>query len=190
MKISSKHIGIIIGLLAFVILTSGCISIDNPLSSISIDDPLSSFTNSPTKTFTGYGVSFEYPSSWYVYPDNTTGNNVIMATKEVGFNNVQFQVQIMPNNGMPEKSAVKEFRESYTPGWNKVASYKLTIDNKAAYEDMYTVNDTHFSKLMRMSQIILVKNDKSYLMLLQAPEDEFDKERANFNVILNSFKVD
>lgn len=180
MKTSIKFTGIIIGILAFVILTSGCISIDNLLGN---------FMNSPTKTLSAYGVSLEYPSSWYAVADNTTGNNMIIITKENGFNNVQFNLQIMPNNGMPEQGAISQFQESYTPGWTKVASNKLTIDNKTAYEDIYTVNDTHFSKLMRMSQIILVKNDKTYLMLLQAPDDEFDKERANFNIILNSFKV-
>ena len=180
MKISNKYMGVTIGVLTFVILTSGCISIDNFMGS---------FINSSTKTFSGYGVSFEYPSSWYVYPDNTTANNMIMVTKEVGFNNVQFQVQIMPNNGMSERGTVNQIKESYTPGWNKVTSNTLIIDNKTAYEDIYTVNDTHFSKLMRMSQIILVKNNKTYLILLQAPDNEFDKEKSNFNVILESFKA-
>ncbi len=40
-----------------------------------------------------------------------------------------------------------------------------------------------------MSHILLVKNDKTYMMLLQAPDDEFDSERANFDIILNSFRV-
>jgi hypothetical protein len=41
---------------------------------------------------------------------------------------------------------------------------------------------------MRISQISLVKNDKTYLMLLQAPDEEFDKEKPYFAIILNSLK--
>jgi len=64
----------------------------------------------------------------------------------------------------------------------------MTIDNKTAYEDIFLVNDSHFSKIMRISQISLVKNDKPYLMLLQAPDEEFDKEKPYFAIILNSLK--
>ncbi|MBV1767065.1 MAG: photosystem II reaction center PsbP family protein, partial [Methanobacterium sp.] len=74
-------------------------------------------------------------------------------------------------------------------GWEKISSNELVIDNKTAYEDVYLVNDTHFSKLMKISHIILVKNDKTYMMLLQAPDNEFNSERVNFDIILNSFRV-
>lgn len=181
MKTPIKFAGIVIGILAFVILTSGCIFIDNTLDS---------FTNSPTKTIKAYGVSLEYPSSWYAYASNKTGK-MIFVDKENGFNIVQFTLQIMSNNGMPEQQAVNDIQEgdAYYPGWDKIGSNTLTIDNKTAYEDIFIVNDTHYSKLMKISRIILVKNDKTYLIHLQAPETEFDKEKVNFNVILNSFKV-
>ena len=64
----------------------------------------------------------------------------------------------------------------------------MTIANKTAYEDIFLVNDSHFSKLMRIAQITLVKNDKTYLILLQAPDEEFDKEKPYFAIILNRLK--
>lgn len=181
MKTPIKFAGIVIGILAFVILTSGCIFIDNTLDS---------FTNSPTKTIKAYGVSLEYPSSWYAYASNKTGK-MIFVDKENGFNIVQFTLQIMSNNGMPEQQAINDIQEgdAYYPGWDKIGSNTITIDNKTAYEDIFIVNDTHYSKLMKISRIVLVKNDSTYLIHLQAPETEYGKERANFNVILNSFKV-
>jgi hypothetical protein len=192
MKTSIKFIGMI-GLLTFVILTSGCTYITNlinPSSDYSVHD--TSYNNSadtPTKSFSAYGISFKYPSNWYAYSDNASGSTEIIATKGVGFNNIQFQVQIIPNNGMSEENAVKQIQESITLGWAKIGSYSIKIGNETAYEDIYTVNDTHYSKLMRFANIYFSKNDKTYLILLQAPENEFDQEKPNFSVILSSFKV-
>ncbi len=50
------------------------------------------------------------------------------------------------------------------------------------------MNDSHFSEIMRIAQITLVKNDKTYLILLQAPDEEFDNEKPSFAIILNSLK--
>ncbi|MGF7118269.1 PsbP-related protein [Methanobacterium oryzae] len=193
MQKSSKYIGIIIGLLTFVVLTSGCTSLNifkNASNDFSANDTSYNITpDISIKKFSAYGVSFKYPSSWDVIADNTSGSNTIFASKDVSFNNVQLQVQLIPNNGMSEQDVIKQFHESVTPGWSKNASYMIKIDNKTAYEDIYLVNDTHFSKLMRFANIYLIKNDKTYLITLQAPNNEFDKEKANFAVILNSFKA-
>ncbi|MBU4534579.1 MAG: hypothetical protein KKF16_01840 [Euryarchaeota archaeon] len=185
MKNLKRYGGVITGLICLVVLTSGCISMEDLTSGYLSGDNL---TNS-TGQITAYGVSFEYPWGWFANADNTTGDNVITASKEFGFNNVQFQVQIWNNNGMPEDRAVNQLREMNSPGWEKISSNELVIDNKTAYEDVYLVNDTHFSKLMKISHIILVKNDKTYMMLLQAPDNEFNSERVNFDIILNSFRV-
>ncbi|GAB6056365.1 PsbP-related protein [Methanobacterium movens] len=180
-----RYGGVITGLICLIVLTSGCVSMEDLTSGYLSGDNLSN----STRKITAYGVSFEYPSGWFANADNTTGDNTITASKDFGFNNVQFQVTVWNNDGMPEDSAVNLLRENDSPGWKKISSNELTIDNKTAYEDVYLVNDSHFSKLMRISSIILVKNDKSYMMFLQAPDDEFDSERANFDIILNSFQV-
>lgn len=202
MQTSKKYIGIIIALLIVVVLTSGCTYISNVINPIinpfinssnnySVDDTsFNDAANISTKSFSAYGVNFKYPSSWNVNYDNETGPTMIFVNKDYPlFNGAQFQVQVAPNNGMSEQGVVDDFHGSVTPGWTNIGSYKLTVDNKTAYEDVYTVNDTHYSKLMKMVSIILVKNDKTYLMLLQAPDKEFDSEKPNFSVILKSFMV-
>jgi len=188
-----------------VLLTSGCISVDGVLNQVNnmvsdksyaINDTsyINLSANTPLKTYSAHGVSFKYPSSWWVQFENETGSNIIIAFKEVSFNNVQFQIQTIPNNGMSEEGAIKQIQEgnlvqsSVSPGWAKKSSYSITIDNKTAYEDVFLVNDSHFSKIMRIVQISLVKNDKTYLMLLQAPDEEFDSEKSYFAIILNSLK--
>ena len=114
---------------------------------------------------------------------------MIFVSKGISFNNVQFQIQAIPNHGMSEQGVVNEMQNSITPGWNKNASYRIAVNGKMAYEDVYTVNDTHYSKLMRFANIYFVQNNITYLMLLQAPDDDFDNEKPYFGIILNSFQV-
>ena len=188
------------GVMVLVVLTSGCVEDDGNINQLlnyffsyknyNIED--TSYTNlsvnTPTKTFSAYGVSFKYPSNWIVNSDNQTGHNIISVFKGVSFGGAQFQVEEIPNDGMTEESIIKGMQNSIIPGWIKKSSYWIRIDNKTAYEDIFLVNDSHFSKLMRIAQITLVKNDKTYLILLQAPDEEFDKEKPYFALILNSLK--
>jgi len=187
-----------------VVLTSGCTSVEGVLDIINSkigNKQLNNDTsyvnisaNTPTKTYSAYGVSFKYPSSWSAESENESGSNMIFAFKEISFNNVQFQIQILPNNGMSEEEAIRQIQDgnlihsTIYPSWEKKSSYTMTIDNKTAYEDIFLVNDSHFSKIMRIAQITLVKNDNTYLILLQAPDEEFDKEKPYFAIILNSLK--
>lgn len=197
----NKHIGIIIiGFIVAVVLTSGCVEIDGDINQLldyflgndnyKVEDTSykNLSVNTPTETFSAYGVSFNHPSNWIVNSDNQTGGNMIFASKDISLNGVQFQIQLIPNNGMPEEKVNRQFEMTLTPGWEKKSSYLMIINNETAYEDVYFVNDTNFHNL-RMTTIHLVKNDTTYLITLQAPDKDFDKEKPYFAMILNSLKI-
>jgi len=153
-------------------------------------DMLSNYTNDtsyknaniPVESFSASGISFNYPSSWYIHKNT---DYMISASKEPGGGDVQFYVQITA--GITEEYAIKQSQGGTEPAWTKIEDYKITIDNKTSYEAVYTYDD---GKLLRLAQIILIKGDVSYILNLQAPDKEFDKEKPNFAVILNSFKAD
>lgn len=194
MRRSIGYMGIIIVILVFIVSTSGCTSINGLFSNknasyTASDTSYNLIASTPTKTYSAYGVSFKYPSGWFATSDNTTGDNIISVMKGISFNGAQLTVQIVPNNGMPEQGAASQIGASVTPGWTKNASYMVTVNGQTAYEDVYKVNDSHYSKLMRFAVIYFSKNDKTYLLTLQAPDNEFDKNKPYFGVILNSFKV-
>jgi hypothetical protein len=141
-----------------------------------------------TTAYSNYGVSFNYPSTWSVYADSS-GDNVIFASKDDSTN---FQVQIMPSNGISEQEAISQINNTINlfGWWNKISSTTLTVNNKTAYMDTFIV----YSLIPpiidgKFEQIYFVKNNKTYLILLQAQEGDFDKEKPNFDIILNSFKV-
>ncbi|MEL7671875.1 PsbP-related protein [Methanobacterium sp.] len=189
-----KYVGIILGLLSFVILTSGCIYLDNftaPNKNYGVNDTsYNTVANVSTKTFSAYGVSFKYPYNWKVDTGkNPDGSDMISAYEEVAFKATAFNIQIMNDTDISEQTVIAGMQKSIIPGGNKTASYTITLDNTTAYEDVYVVDNPNFSKLMRFTLIYFVKDGKSYLITLQASDKNFDKEKAKFGIILNSLKV-
>jgi len=94
------------------------------------------------------------------------------------------------NSSPSDQEIVNIMQNSTDPSWNEISNNTLKIDNKTAYETTFIVNSLIPSMVdITVKQIVLVKNGKTYLMLLQAPNWSFDKEKPNFNAIINSFKV-
>jgi len=148
-----------------------------------------SATDISTNTYSAHGVSFNYPNTWSMYSDNSSGDEVIVVYKD---DSTQFQVQITPNNGMSEQEVIDSMENSiyFFGWWNKISNSTLTVDNKTAYKDTFTVYSLMpFIIDGRYEQIYFLKNGKTYSMLLQAQNNDFDKEKQNFDIILNSFKV-
>jgi hypothetical protein len=150
------------------------------------------FDSNATKNYTGYGVTFNYPGNWMVISENATGIRTISVSKKANstFSPTQVTIQPMSDQGMSEEAVISLYRNMQTPGWTKISNNTLTIDGVTAYESVYRVNDTqNFGELMRMHQIVFVKNNTVYVILLQAPDREFDSEKPVFDMVLNSFKV-
>ncbi len=173
--------GITVLILVFIVSTSGCTSINQVVNSFS--------NNTGNGNFSAYGVNFNYPSGWFAFANNQTGSKVIDVTKDSSFNGVQFTMQIMDNNGLTEKGVINMMESSQTKGWKKISNSTTTIDGQRAYVNVFIYKNEDSTKNMRFEQIYFVKNDTTYLMLLQALDKDFDKEKSNFDIILNSMKV-
>jgi len=184
LQISRKYIGLIIILiLAFLVLS---FSADN-ISNIANSNNIKAY-NSTTNTYSGNGISFNYPSDWLVQTDNPDGNKVIMVVS----NNTTFQVSISTNpQGMSDQEAITAIQTSTNPsGFQKISNNTLKIDGNTAYETTYTINNpTIFPEITTDQQIALVKNGTTYSLDFQAPTNDFNNEKPNFDIILNSFKI-
>lgn len=127
-----------------------------------------------------------------VISDNSTGIRTISVSKKTNstFNPTQLTIQPMPNEGMSEGTILSTYGSIGKSGWTKLSDNNLTIDGETAHEWVYLVNDTvNFGELMRMHQIVFIKNNTVYVILLQAPDNEFDTEKPVFDMVINSFKV-
>lgn len=156
-----------------VVLTSGCVNNDN------------------TKNYSGNGISFNYPANWTVtFPDNSGTQTTfsIIGFRDSMMEGPQFQVNIMPSTESTQ-DVINNGQSFLIPGGTIISNGTLKIDGETAYQTTYTYNDNSPNGLSRYEQIGFVKNGKIYSFLFKAPDSDFDNEKPNFEMILNSFKV-
>lgn len=168
-----------IALLSFVILASGCTT----------EEGNKTTTTTPTKTYAQGGISFDYPESWEVA--NATTANAIVAVADP--QNKQTLV-VIQKTALPSGQTLKEtFDATYSqyeaqiPNYQKISDGTLTVDGVTAYERIHKVNVDSTQKQERA--VWLEKNGTIYVILCGALPEDFDKEKANFDIIINSFKV-
>lgn len=177
-----NKIGIIsiVILVTVVLTTSGCISVGSNVKDHS----------NQTKSFSGYNISFNYSGNFdlHINPDDPNGNIMISATKGSFLNPVLFQVTILPNVYKSQEYAIDEQRKTSVMGCTRISSGTTTIDNITAYDDVYKGRTFPFIETIRLHMITFTKDDNVYVMMLQAPDNDFTREKPNFDTILNSFK--
>lgn len=107
------------------------------------------------------------------------------ASTTLSFTNPQFELQITPNNDISEQEAINRVRNENLALGSKISSDEIIINGENAFKDVILFNDTN----ERFEYIYFVKNGKTYLITFSALDKDFDKEKANFDVILKSFKI-
>ena len=240
---SGKYIGIVVGILIFIVLFYACLFVGGSSQDLSDNPGNLTKVSAINGTYSVGNVSFKCPDNWSVKTDN---NELILASPRNStgaFNFIsfapEFQIQIIPNsdfsgysdlpadssnnsggimvggsvngisgpvdiintnssmydgisvNSSPsEQEIVGIMQNSTDPSWNEISNSTVTVDGKTAYEITYMVNSLIPLVInQKLEQIIFVKNGKTYLLILPAQNWDFDKEKQNFDVILNSFKV-
>ena len=164
--------GILI-LVVIVILTSGCTS------------------NSATNTYSGNGITFNYSPSWHIMFPNISGSRTafsVVVFKDPMQEGTEVQINVMPSNESTQDviNNAKKFRFLND---TKLSNGTLEIDGVTAYQITYICNEYGDEEGIRSEQIGFVKNGNIYSIILQAPYYNFDKEKPNFDMVLNSFKV-
>lgn len=195
--ISGKYIGII-GFMVLIVSISGGIS--DLLDFFSLYNDVNIDINKTSDgAYSVAGVSFKCPDNWNVSAEKQSENDIKISVapypKDSNFipfktpymiplNTAQFVVAITSNNKTPEEVS-KPIEHSDI---NKISNDTLIINGIKVYRQIFTVN--YNGTVLKCEQINFVKNNKEYVMTFQAPDNAFDKEKSNFDIILNSFKVD
>lgn len=97
---------------------------------------------------------------------------------------------VKPNDGRSEQEIIDVMRYSTSELGAIVSNRTIQIDGKAAYGDVFIINSVFPPMIDRkLVQIVFVKNDKTYLITFEAQNWDYEKERMNFDIVLNSFKV-
>ena len=151
-------------------------------------------TGNSVKTYSGHGVSFNYPVNWEVesYPQDGSElllvNDIYSPSQEAP----SFQIDIVPNTaGVSDKESFDSFVSSPNPpGYKIISKSTLTLNGNKAFENTYTINDKNiYNQIMEDQQIYLIKNHKLYILDFIAPYKTFGNEKGTFTTFLNGFKI-
>lgn len=148
-------------------------------------------TIKPIKTYSGNGVTFNYPASWNVGFDYQNGVNYIYGTKYFSSISPQFQLQIERNpSGLSDQNTLESiiFAE-YPSGFKVISRQMYTLNGNKVYGLIYTMNTKYYPVVMETKEINIVKNHKIYTMDLTAPQKTFANQKIDFNIIAQSLKI-
>ena len=177
-----KYIGLIIGILILIVLASGCIYFNS-------NNTKNTGYNTSIKTYSGNGINFNYPANWQLFQNPATGPTFSVSVfRYNSMNSTGLWIYIMPSNESTQ-DIINNMRNTVVPNGTIISKGTLKIDGNTAYQVTGVDNSNGPTKNMRLEGISFVKNGKMYSFLLQAPNKDFDKEKQNFNLILNSFKI-
>jgi hypothetical protein len=195
LRLSRNYIGLItIGILVILLVGYNLTNSSSDNSNYNLNDYKVTTVNQSTSTFSGYNLSFNFPSNWDVNTDNDNGLIITITPEQSNSDNDPFlEVIVAPNpKDMTDQEAVDAALDtsSYPNSWHQISNKTLSIDNNTAYENTFTVDDkTDFSENMTLEQINIVKNGTTYTFMLQAPVNDFNNEQTNFNIMINSIKI-
>ena len=170
-----------LGVLILIVLASGCIT--GNMNNVNVVN----------NTYSGEGVSSKIPANWKVSKLTDETNTNIKIDKNNSTDGTLITIAKLPNpKGMSDQDGINAIQNPTNQGGNyqKISNNTTTVDGNTAYETTYIVNDTsRFTQIMKEQQINFIKNGTTYALIFDAPENTFDKEKSNFDITLNSFRI-
>lgn len=166
--------------ISLVIFTSGCTSNNN--SEIN-----------QTQTFSQNGVFFEYPGNWVVATSQANDTIVSVADPNsinaiTGYADTSVTIQQRTLTGTLYSMYEENYDILFTnESYQRVFESNITLDDSQAYENIYQVDENGVLKQQRA--VWLEKNNQVYVILCSALVNQFEKEKQNFNLIINTFRV-
>lgn len=154
-----------------------------------------------TNTYSNNNISFNYPSTWYEGASSTLLKGQIVAiidpnstnTDKATSDNTATTYVIVTAKSMPSGSSLKNYYNQLVSQGQDYLNYKLvsnkefTLDGKPAYEIIFT-SDLENKQKSTTREIIIERNGTIYTIECISADD-ISKNAQNFDMIINSFKV-
>ena len=143
------------------------------------------------KRFTGDNITFEYHADWDIA--NQQANDTIVAVadpKSVNPRTGYAQTVVVIQKRRLEGDFYQVYNENYATLFNnssyqRVSEGNITIGSYQALESTYLVTEGDVKK--KQMAIWIQRGEEVYVILCSALASEFDKEKANFDIVINSF---
>lgn len=161
-----------------IVCISGCTSTDMD-------------SENKTKTFTQNNISFEYPSGWVVA--TSLANDTVAAVADPssvdssGLAQISVVIQVKELKG----NLYDMYKVNYdvlfsNSSYQRISESNITMNNRQVIENIYTASEGGVQKKKRA--IWIQNGNKVYVILCSAPVTVFDREKENFDLIVNSFR--
>ena len=174
----------ILTLISALILVSGCTNSGNQTSS----------NSNNTKTYSVDNITFQYPEKWVTLASQA--RNSVVAVGDPNTNdgngnarvNVVIQKTVQPQN----ETFLEYFNDTYTNfasqnlGFEQISQGTILINGLNGYETVYKINS---GEIKEHRAVWIQENDNIYIILCTAPESDYNIEQSNFDIIVNSFKI-
>lgn len=166
--------------LTLVVFASGCTSDNNE-------------KNNQTKTLSQNNISFTYPATWMI--GESKANDTIASVADpksvntqTGFAETVVSIQIKNRTGTFEDMYNDNYESLFSnSSYQRISESNMTLNNNSVFGNVYTVESGGVIKKQRA--IWINDNKKVYVILCSALSSQFDKEKQNFDMIINSFKI-
>jgi len=184
-----KYALFIVTILALVVFASGCTTSGNETQAYQ--------PTVPVKNYTANGISFSYPDGWEELKSISTPNSIVAygdpKSVDAITGNVNSLVVIQKvalPSGYTLKRTYDEMYSQYAasdPSFQQISDNTITVDGTTAYENIHKINVGGVQKQERA--VWLEKGGNIYVILCGALPDAFAAQQANFDAIINTFKV-
>lgn len=173
---------LIIAVLSIVVLASGCISNNN---------------GNQNKTYSQNGIYFVYNGTWEIANITADVPNAVVAVGDP--NNVNPDTHQPVTFVLIQKANVTQgtdlqtaYNQNYATFFNnttnqRVSEANITVNNNRAYENVYITTSDGVQRQMRA--VWLQQNGLVYVILCGTLPANFQNEQKNFDLVINSFKV-
>lgn len=178
-----KYLLIII-LLSSIILASGCIDNGNQTTN----------TSNQTKTYSGDQFTFDYPAGWQQISGQAQNSVIAFGDPNSADSrgNVQVNVVIQKTVKPSNETLQTYYNATYAQfaaqnlSYTQISDGSIVINGKTALENVYKIN----SGVQEQKRTVRIqKGSIIYIILCSAPVSQYNSQQANFNIIVNSFKI-
>jgi len=166
------------------IFVSGCIGDSDNNNSTNETAPLTIAKN---------GVLIKYPANWVVATSGSNDSIVAVADPSskdpaTGFSNVNVNIERRSLSSSLDTYFNQTYKKLFSNSdYTQIAQGNTAIGSYNALEAVYTQDSNGTIKQHRA--LWIANNNEVYVILCTAPQNEFQNQARNFELIISSFKI-
>ena len=143
------------------------------------------------ETYSGGGITFQYPDTWQVVNSVAEGSVGAVASKENS--NISVLVQTVPTElGTDIQSACSNNNKNLvrSPDYVNIQEPKTTVNNQTVILHRYLVNEADGSQKEHVATWIQMKNGQIYVILFSTPLESYETQRSSYDLVVGTFALE